>query len=119
MMRSAALSKVPVPEPTWRFLAGRAWNYGLGNRGRIDVRIAIQGHPAHSSSPQNGCNAITGAMEVIRRLMAIETKASDKNVGRQSLTVTRIRSFPESTHTIQALTEITLDRRLIPAKTRT
>ncbi len=98
------------------FLGGTSLQVSFGNRGRIDVVITVHGQPAHSSGPQNGCNAITGAMEVVRRLMAIDLQASDANVGRQSLTVNRIRSFPESTHTIQGSCEITLDRRLIPGE---
>lgn len=97
-------------------LGGTSLKLSLGNRGRIDVFVTVHGHPAHSSGPENGCNAITGAMEVIRRLLAIDLQSADPHVGRQSLTVNRIRSFPDSTHTIQASCEITLDRRLIPGE---
>ena len=37
-------------------------------------------------------------------------------LGRQTLTVNRIRSYPESTHTIQASCELTIDRRLLPGE---
>jgi acetylornithine deacetylase/succinyl-diaminopimelate desuccinylase-like protein len=98
------------------FLGGTSLKLSLGNRGRIDVFIRVQGKSCHSSGPQNGCNAILGAMEVIRRLTALELLQRDERLGAQSLTVTRIRSFPESTHTIQDRCEITIDRRLLPGE---
>jgi acetylornithine deacetylase/succinyl-diaminopimelate desuccinylase-like protein len=98
------------------FLGGTSLKLSLGNRGRIDVLIRVHGKSCHSSGPQNGCNAIHGAMEVARRLSAIELPHRDERLGSQSLTVTRIRSFPESTHTIQDRCEITIDRRLLPGE---
>ena len=41
---------------------------------------------------------------------------SHPQLGRQSLTVNHIRSFPDSTHTVQERCEFTLDRRLIPGE---
>ena len=49
-------------------LGGTSLMATLGNRGRIDVFVTVHGAPTHSSRPQDGCNAITGAIEVIRRL---------------------------------------------------
>jgi acetylornithine deacetylase/succinyl-diaminopimelate desuccinylase-like protein len=98
------------------FLGGTSLKLSLGNRGRVDIFITVHGQASHSSGPQNGCNAITGALEVIRRVTAIDLPRVDPHLGRQSLAVTRIRSFPESTHTIQASCEITLDRRLLPGE---
>jgi acetylornithine deacetylase/succinyl-diaminopimelate desuccinylase-like protein len=89
----------------------------LGNRGRIDVFVTVKGTPCHSSRPWDGSNAITGATEAIRRLLAdVELEASHPQLGKQSLTVNHIRSFPDSTHTVQERCEFTLDRRLIPGE---
>jgi acetylornithine deacetylase/succinyl-diaminopimelate desuccinylase-like protein len=89
----------------------------LGNRGRIDVFITVHGAPTHSSRPEDGANAITGAMEVIRRLASeITLDRTHPALGRQTLTINRIRSFPESTHTIQASCDLTIDRRLLPGE---
>jgi acetylornithine deacetylase/succinyl-diaminopimelate desuccinylase-like protein len=38
----------------------------------------------------------------------------DPDLGAQTLTVTHLRSFPDSTHTIQDACEMTIDRRLLP-----
>src|SRR4029078_11956524 len=87
----------------------------LGNRGRIDVFVTVKGAPCHSSRPWDGINAITGATEAIRLLLAkVKVDKSHPQLGKQSLTVNHIRSFPESTHTVQECCEFTLDRRLLP-----
>jgi acetylornithine deacetylase/succinyl-diaminopimelate desuccinylase-like protein len=49
-------------------LNGTGNRISLGNRGRVDVTITVHGSPGHSSRPASACNAITGAIEVIRRL---------------------------------------------------
>lgn len=96
-------------------LYGNSLKITLGNRGRIDVFATVHGSPSHSSRPWDGVNAISGAVEVIRRLKSepILDKVHPE-LGRQTLTVNRIRSFPESTHTVQERCELTLDRRLLP-----
>jgi succinyl-diaminopimelate desuccinylase len=98
------------------YLGGTSLMMTLGNRGRIDVFITVHGAPTHSSRPEDGANAITGAMEVIRRLGEIRLDREHSALGRQTLTVNRIRSYPESTHTIQASCELTIDRRLLPGE---
>jgi acetylornithine deacetylase len=98
------------------YLGGTSLMMTLGNRGRIDIFINVHGAPTHSSRPEDGANAITGAMEVIRRLGEIRLDQVHPALGRQTLTVNRIRSYPESTHTIQASCELTIDRRLLPGE---
>jgi len=98
-------------------LGGTSLMATLGNRGRIDVFITVHGVPTHSSRPQDGANAITGAMEVIRRLSAeIVLDRIHPDLGPQTLTINRIKSLPESTHTIQASCDLVIDRRLLPGE---
>jgi acetylornithine deacetylase/succinyl-diaminopimelate desuccinylase-like protein len=98
-------------------LGGTGLKVTLGNRGRIDVFVTVKGAPCHSSRPWDGINAITGASECIRRLLAnVKVDASHPELGRQSLTVNHIRSFPDSAHTVQERCELTLDRRLLPGE---
>lgn len=95
-------------------LGGAGNRISLGNRGRIDVFITVKGVPSHSSRPHDGCNAITGAFEVHRRLLEnIRLTGTHPDLGKQTLTINRIRSFPESTHTIQDRCELVVDRRLL------
>jgi len=96
-------------------LGGTGLKVTLGNRGRIDVFVTVKGAPCHSSRPWDGVNAITGATACIERLLAkVKVDRSHPQLGRQSLTVNHIRSFPDSTHTVQERCEFTLDRRLLP-----
>jgi acetylornithine deacetylase/succinyl-diaminopimelate desuccinylase-like protein len=98
-------------------LGGTGLKLTLGNRGRIDVFVTVKGSPCHSSRPWDGANAITGATEAIRLLLhKVKVDKTHPQLGRQSLTVNHIRSFPDSTHTVQERCEFTLDRRLLPGE---
>jgi acetylornithine deacetylase/succinyl-diaminopimelate desuccinylase-like protein len=98
-------------------LGGTGLKVTLGNRGRIDVFVTVKGSPCHSSRPWDGVNAITGATEAIRALLAkVKLDKSHPQLGKPSLTVNHIRSFPDSTHTVQDRCEFTLDRRLLPGE---
>jgi acetylornithine deacetylase/succinyl-diaminopimelate desuccinylase-like protein len=89
----------------------------LGNRGRVDVTVTVHGSPGHSSRPASACNAVTGALEVIRRLTdELRFTVSHPALGKPTLAVNRIRSAPDSTHTIQDRCEIGIDRRLMPGE---
>jgi acetylornithine deacetylase/succinyl-diaminopimelate desuccinylase-like protein len=96
-------------------LGGTSLKLTLGNRGRIDSFVKVKGSPGHSSAPNKACNAITGAREIIDRLEdQLELTGEHPALGTPSFAVNHIRSFPDSTHTIQGECEITLDRRLLP-----
>src|SRR6478672_10760650 len=98
-------------------LGGTGLKITLGNRGRIDVFGTVKGAPCHSARPWDGINAITGAIEAIRLLLhKVKVDKTHPQLGRQSLTVNHIRSFPDSTHTVQERCEFTLDRRLLPGE---
>jgi acetylornithine deacetylase/succinyl-diaminopimelate desuccinylase-like protein len=97
-------------------LNGTGNRISLGNRGRVDVTVTVHGSPGHSSRPQSACNAVTGAMEVIRRLSELRFTKSHPALGTTTLAVNRIRSYPDSTHTIQDRCEIGIDRRLMPGE---
>ena len=77
-------------------LGGNGNRISLGNRGRIDVFITVKGVPSHSARPHDGCNAITGAFEVHRRLLEdVKLTGSHPQLGKRTLTINHIRSFPE------------------------
>ena len=97
------------------FVYGNELKLQLGNRGRVDVKVIVRGAAAHSSRPDTGANAVSGAMELLRRLMdGIPNNRSHPQLGTAWLTCNRIESFPKSTHTIQDRCELGLDRRLLP-----
>jgi acetylornithine deacetylase/succinyl-diaminopimelate desuccinylase-like protein len=96
-------------------LGGTGLKITLGNRGRIDVFVTVKGSPCHSARPWDGINAITGATEALRLLFTkLKLEGEHPDLGKRTLTVNHIRSFPESTHTVQERCEFTLDRRLLP-----
>lgn len=99
------------------FVYGNSLKLQLGNRGRVDVKVTVLGTASHSSRPNDGANAVSGAMEVLRRLAAeIPNERNHPQLGTAWLTCNRIESFPKSTHTVQDRCELTLDRRLLPGE---
>src|SRR5918995_2645627 len=89
----------------------------LGNKGRIDVLVIVRGKQSHSSRPWEGINAIEGAMKVLDKLKPLMPYPEAKNhasLGKVSLAVNSIESFPKATHTIQSECRIMFDRRLLP-----
>lgn len=89
----------------------------LGNKGRVDILVAVKGKQAHSSRPWEGINAIDGAATVLERLRSLMPCPSDQShpeLGKVTLTPTAIESFPRATHTIQGECRIVFDRRLLP-----
>jgi acetylornithine deacetylase len=98
-------------------LNGTGNRISLGNRGRVDVTVMVHGSPCHSSRPAAGCNAVTGAIEVIQSVtQGLRFAMSHPDLGTPSLAVNHIRSFPGTTHTIQDRCDISLDRRLMPGE---
>jgi len=98
-------------------LNGTGNRISLGNRGRVDVTVTVHGSPCHSSRPAEGCNAITGALEVVRALTdGVRLPPPHPQLGPAGLTINRIRSLPDTTHTVQARCDIGIDRRLLPGE---
>lgn len=86
----------------------------LANKGRIDVLVDVHGRVAHSSAPWDGVSAIEGMRRVLNRVAGLQPEREHPLLGRASLTPIHLRSFPDATHTVQGLCELTLDRRLLP-----
>jgi acetylornithine deacetylase len=94
---------------------GTTGRVALGNKGRIDVLITVKGRPAHSSTPWEGLDAVAGAREVMKRLDTLAVGSREhEGLGKATLAVTSIHSFPEATHTIQGEVQLVYDRRLLP-----
>jgi acetylornithine deacetylase/succinyl-diaminopimelate desuccinylase-like protein len=99
------------------FVYGNSLKLQLGNRGRVDMKAVVHGTPGHSSRPNDAANAVSGAMELLRRLAEqIPNDRRHPQLGTAWLTCNRIESFPKSTHTVQDRCELGLDRRLLPGE---
>jgi acetylornithine deacetylase/succinyl-diaminopimelate desuccinylase-like protein len=94
---------------------GTGGRISVANKGRLDVHIEVRGRSCHSSTPWAGVDAIAGARLVMDRLAALDLGPKRHPLlGAATLSPTAIRSFPESTHTIQDQVRLTWDRRLLP-----
>ncbi|MBI2363378.1 MAG: M20/M25/M40 family metallo-hydrolase [Deltaproteobacteria bacterium] len=88
----------------------------LGNKGRIDIEIAVRGKSAHSSMPWKGVNAVDGFRRVMERLDRVPLGTGRHGLGNATLTVTQVRSGPDISHTIPDFCHVVLDRRLLPGE---
>lgn len=86
----------------------------LGNRGRVDVVIHVQGKAAHSSEPEHAHNAIEGASEVIQRLKQLRWPDEHPRLGGRHAVVYKVRYEPLAPHTLPSDAWLTVDRRLLP-----
>jgi acetylornithine deacetylase/succinyl-diaminopimelate desuccinylase-like protein len=89
----------------------------LGNRGRLDIDVVIEGIAAHSSTPWEGRDVTAGIAAVLNAAQPLSGENRDATqLGPASLTCTAIRTWPEATHTIQSRAHMVFDRRLLPSE---
>ena len=93
---------------------GTGLTLSLGNRGRVDVDIHVQGVASHSSVPEEGLSAIEGAHEVIQRLKTLSWSTRHPLLGGRHAIPYKIRYEPVAPHTLPSDAYVTVDRRLLP-----
>ncbi|TMG82445.1 MAG: M20 family protein [Betaproteobacteria bacterium] len=94
---------------------GTTGRVSVGNKGRLDVLITVRGRAAHSSTPWKAVDAVAGARKVMDRLDTLDLRSRPhQGLGKATLAITSIRSFPDATHTIQSEVRLIYDRRLLP-----
>jgi acetylornithine deacetylase/succinyl-diaminopimelate desuccinylase-like protein len=86
----------------------------LGNRGRVDVNVHVQGKSAHSSVPHLGLSAIEGAYALMTRLKELRWPDEHPILGSRHAIVYKIRYEPLAPHTLPSDAYVTVDRRLLP-----
>jgi acetylornithine deacetylase/succinyl-diaminopimelate desuccinylase-like protein len=117
MAAEAILGGLGAPPRLGVVVLGTSSQVALGNKGRIDIEVTVRGKAFHSSMPERGVNAITGAHEVLDRMAAFEMGEEEHaGLGRATLTSTSIASLPKATHTVQNEVRMTFDRRLLPGQ---
>lgn len=104
--------------PRFGILAiGTGSRIALGNRGRLDVTVTLEGKACHSSTPWAGIDVTRGIQTILGRAQEIgPTLSSHPDLGPATLTCTSIRTGPEATHTVQSEATMIFDRRLMPGE---
>ncbi|MFH1084171.1 MAG: YgeY family selenium metabolism-linked hydrolase [Chloroflexota bacterium] len=102
---------VVIGEPTNLHIA-------RGQRGRMEIDIAVHGRASHASAPDRGVNAI---YEAARLVVGIELLApllaNDSFLGPGTIAVTEVRSTASSRNAVPDLCTLCVDRRLTVGET--
>lgn len=111
----AILARLPMT-PTFCLLqAPTSLRVSLGNRGRIDVAVTIEGTASHSSTPEAGASAIEGARRVMNRVSELSwAKENHPVLGSRQAVVYKMEFEPVAPHTLPSVARLTIDRRLLP-----
>ena len=90
----------------------------IGQRGRMEMKVAVQGLSCHGSAPDRGVNAIYQAGPIIHAVEELHHGlASDSILGKGSITITDIRSTAPSLCAVADSAILHLDRRLTEGET--
>jgi putative selenium metabolism hydrolase len=91
----------------------------LGHRGRVELKVTIEGVTSHGSAPWLGINAVNKATTFIDRVEQVVAKcaAKDADLGQSSIALTIISCTPGSMCIVPDRCHITYDRRLVPGET--
>lgn len=94
---------------------GEATNGGVyrGNRGRVEVRLRIEGTSCHAAAPNLGRNPVYDMSTVIADLQSLQGRlAEDPFLGRGTVALTKIECETPSLNAVPSTATIYLDRRL-------
>ncbi len=93
---------------------GTGLKLSLGNRGRVDIDIHVQGKAAHSSTPQEGLSALEATNEIFNRLKTLTWQDRHPLLGGRHAIIYKVKYEPVAPHTLPSDAYITVDRRLLP-----
>jgi putative selenium metabolism hydrolase len=89
-----------------------------GQRGRMEIKVAVRGVSAHGSAPERGDNAIFKMGPILGELQELHTRlADDPFLGKGSLTVSEIFYTSPSRCAVADGCTISIDRRLTTGET--
>lgn len=88
----------------------------LGNRGRVDVQVAVHGASSHSSQPELGRNPIPPAAQMVTALAEMPLPAPHPDLGPATATPYQFRCEPIAPHTLPSTVHLVIDRRLLPGE---
>ncbi|MHA1442437.1 MAG: YgeY family selenium metabolism-linked hydrolase [Candidatus Heimdallarchaeota archaeon] len=85
----------------------------IGHRGRMDLRIEVEGLSSHGADPDLGENAIYKMIPIMKEIEELHSKLpSDPIYGKDTITVTKINSDSVSLNAVAHGCSIHIDRRL-------
>jgi len=91
----------------------------LGQRGRVELRVAVEGRACHASAPHLGDNALYAASKVIFGIELLAGQlAEDPMLGKGSIAVTGISCSAGSRNVVPDGCELIVDRRLTLGETQ-
>lgn len=104
---------VVITEPT----DGRIYR---GHRGRMEIRVQVQGVSCHGSAPERGDNAIYKMAEIINEVKELNNRLKfDAFLGKGTLAVSQIYFNSPSRCAVADMCAISVDRRLTDGETYT
>ncbi len=90
----------------------------VGHRGRLEMRVTVQGRAAHASSPTLGNNAIHNAARLVFGIELLAPRlANDNFLGQGTIAVTEIESQAASRNAVPDRCTFYVDRRLTLGET--
>jgi putative selenium metabolism hydrolase len=90
----------------------------VGHRGRLEMRVTVQGRAAHASSPTLGSNAIHNAARLVFGIELLAPRlANDTFLGQGTIAVTEIESQAASRNAVPDRCTFYVDRRLTLGET--
>jgi acetylornithine deacetylase/succinyl-diaminopimelate desuccinylase-like protein len=109
------LARLPTTPGFCVLQAPTSLRISLGNRGRVDVAVTVEGRPSHSSAPEAGASAIEGARRVMNRLSELSWAVPvHPLLGSRQAVVYKMEFEPVAPHTLPAVARLTVDRRMLP-----
>lgn len=109
-----------LPEMPKAVILGASTNLDvyIGQRGRLEIEVTVQGKACHASMPEMGVNAIYGAARIIFSLELMRSMLmSDPFLGDGSLAVTHIENIERTKNVIPDRCNFVIDRRLTMGET--
>lgn len=89
-----------------------------GHRGRMEIRVEVQGVSCHGSAPERGDNAIYKMADIIQEVRALNERLHyDPFLGKGTITATQIFYTSPSRCAVADSCAISLDRRLTQGET--
>jgi len=105
--------------PSWVILgASTNLNVNIGQRGRLEIEVSVQGKACHASTPGRGTNAIYDAARIIFSLELMRSMLRDDPfLGAGTLAVTHIENIERTKNVIPDRCDFVIDRRLTLGET--